>query len=228
MILPPVCPGPARSLPVSPDFVKSPLAAGRATLPDVRAPVQRFHRWAGTLDPVVGRLVHEAKERLHRLSGLHPKAMARLREQFNWSTHEVIILASIVEKEAAAADEQRLVASVFFNRLLDREFRPARRLQSDPTAAYGCMVAPGRAPSCKASARGVTASMLRDAANPYNTYAHPGLPPGPIGNPGESAILAVLDPAQTDFLFFVARGAGRHHFSRTLEQHNQAIRQIGR
>jgi UPF0755 protein len=70
--------------------------------------------------------------------------------------------------------------------------------------------------------------MLRDAANPYNTYAHPGLPPGPIGNPGESAILAVLDPAQTDFLFFVARGAGRHHFSRTLEQHNRAIRQIGR
>jgi UPF0755 protein len=179
-------------------------------------------------ESVVARLVREAKERLRKLSDLHPKAMARLRGQFGWSTHEVVILASIVEKEAAAADEQRTIASVFFNRLLDQQFRPARRLQSDPTAAYGCIVVPERAPSCRTRARGVTSSMLRDAANPYNTYAHPGLPPGPIGNPGESAISAVLDPARTDFLFFVARGAGRHHFSRTLVQHNRAIRESRR
>jgi UPF0755 protein len=70
----------------------------------------------------------------------------------------------------------------------------------------------------------VTPAILRDAKNPYNTYRHAGLPPGPIGNPGLRAIEAVLVPATTDYLFFVAQGEGRHAFSRTLSEHEAAIR----
>jgi len=65
--------------------------------------------------------------------------------------------------------------------------------------------------------------MLRDPDNPYNTYKRPGLPPGPIANPGEAAIAAVLEPAKTDYLFFVRTGNGRHSFSRTFSDHNRAI-----
>jgi UPF0755 protein len=65
--------------------------------------------------------------------------------------------------------------------------------------------------------------MLRDSANAYNTYRHAGLPPGPIANPGESAITAVLAPAVTDFLFFVGAGDGRHTFTRTFEEHEAAV-----
>lgn len=174
-------------------------------------------------EPVVKTLVREATGRLRKLGGLHPEGAARLRQVFGWSTHELVILASVVEKEAASAEEQRTIASVFFNRLLDRDFRPARRLQSDPTAGYGCLILPDVAASCRGGSQRITPAMLRDVSNPYNTYAHPGLPPGPIGNPGESALTAVLNPAKTDFLFFVAQQSGGHRFSRTLEQHNRAI-----
>jgi UPF0755 protein len=67
--------------------------------------------------------------------------------------------------------------------------------------------------------------MLRDASNPYNTYRHPGLPPGPIASPGEAAIRAVLSPAKSDYLYFVTQGGGRHRFSRTFAEHRGAIEQ---
>ena len=85
----------------------------------------------------------------------------------------------MVEKEAARADELPIVASVFFNRLDDATFKPARMLQSDPTAAYGCLASPALE-SCQGYAGRVTPLMLRDANNPYNTYRHAGLPPGPV------------------------------------------------
>jgi UPF0755 protein len=66
--------------------------------------------------------------------------------------------------------------------------------------------------------------MLEDAENPYNTYRHSGLPPGPISNPGKAAIAAVIDPEKHDYYYFVASGSGRHHFSKTLRQHNIAVR----
>jgi UPF0755 protein len=65
--------------------------------------------------------------------------------------------------------------------------------------------------------------MLRDSANRYNTYRHPNLPPGPIGNPGERALRAVLEPAKTEYLFFAAKGGGKHRFSRTFEEHREAV-----
>ena len=96
-------------------------------------------------------------------------------------------------------------------------------LQSDATAAYGCLIARAQVETCRDYTGLVTPAMLRDATNPYNTYKHPGLPPGPIANPSESAILSVLDPPDTPYFFFVAGAAKRHVFSRTLSEHERAI-----
>ena len=134
----------------------------------------------------------------------------------------MITLASIVEAEAAVAAELPVIAGVFLNRLRDPEFRP-KRLQADPTVSYGCRLQPSL-PSCAGfDGRRITRAMLAGADNPYNTYRHEGLPPGPVGNPGLAAVEAVLAPAEHDYLYFVARGGGRHAFSATLEEHNRAV-----
>jgi len=96
-------------------------------------------------------------------------------------------------------------------------------LQSDPTASYGCIIQGKDIPSCAEFKGAVTPALLRDAQNPYNTYRHPGLPPGPIANPGQASILAVLAPAHSDYLYFVAKGQGRHAFSRTFAEHREAL-----
>lgn len=177
-----------------------------------------------TPEAVIRTMVRTGRQRLRKLSDKHGAALQRLEKERGWSEHEVVTLASIVEREAARADERRRIASVYFNRLDDPEFKPRGTLQADPTAAYGCVVEPEAAPSCAAFTGKVTPALLRDAKNRYNTYKFAGLPPGPIANPGEGALEAVLSPEQTDFLFFVATGDGRHAFSRTLDEHNRAIR----
>lgn len=172
---------------------------------------------------VVAVLVAEAQKRLKRLQVELAASFQARRAQHGLSLHDVVTLASIVEKEAAKEDEKPLIASVFLNRLSDATFRPLRMLQSDPTASYGCLVVEPQPASC--SAGRPTPAMLRDASNPYNTYRHAGLPPGPISSPGEAAIRAVLEPAKTDFLYFVTQGGGRHRFSRTFAEHRSAIQQ---
>lgn len=121
---------------------------------------------------------------------------------------EVVILASIVEKETGAADERPLVASVFLNRL-----RQGMALQSDPTIIYGLEDFDGNI-------------RKRDIENPhpYNTYVHAGLPPGPIANPGRASLEAVLHPADTNYLYFVSRNDGTHEFSASLSDHLKAVR----
>jgi UPF0755 protein len=172
---------------------------------------------------VADEMVATTRKRLAALSESHAAELANLVTRYGWGEREVITLASVVEREAARADELAIIASVFFNRLDDETFKPLRTLQSDPTAGYGCLVDPS-IESCKGYSGRVTPAMLRDAKNPYNTYRHAGLPPSPIGNPGLRAIEAVLVPATTDYLFFVAQGEGRHAFSRTLSEHEAAIR----
>ncbi len=124
-----------------------------------------------------------------------------------FSRHEIVTLASIIEKEAVSADEKPIISSVFHNRL-----RIGMPLQSDPTAVYGVRAFSGRVSK---------ADIQRPS--PYNTYLTKGLPPGPIGNPGRDAVLAALNPAKTDFLYFVARQDGTHQFSRNLEEHDRAV-----
>lgn len=127
---------------------------------------------------------------------------------------ELVILASIVEKETAKADERPRVAGVFVNRL-----NKGMRLESDPTILYGLYG--GEAWTKDRSAIKVSE---KSADNPYNTYQIKGLPPGPIGNPGRAAMEAVANPSRTKDLFFVADGSGGHSFAETYEQHQANVR----
>lgn len=123
------------------------------------------------------------------------------------SPAEMVVLASIVEKETGKADERSRVARVFLNRL-DKKMR----LQSDPTIIYGLVGGKG------SLGRSLTRSDI-DSQTPYNTYVIPALPPAPIGNPGRAALEAVINPSQTKELYFVADGTGGHVFAETYEQH---------
>jgi UPF0755 protein len=173
---------------------------------------------------ILRRLVNESTKRHARVFDEHASALGKLQKDLGWTRHSVLVLASVVEKEAAMDEERPLVASVFLNRMYSETFRPKQRLQSDPTARYGCLLDPTSTPTCIGAEKGVTGPMVRDPLNPYSTYAHSGLPPGPICNPGERSLQAVLAPAKTKYLYFVATGGGRHKFSETYEDHRDAIR----
>lgn len=133
-------------------------------------------------------------------------------EQHNSEIHTIVTLASLVEKEAATPAERPVIASVFENRL-----RLHMLLQCDPTTVYAALL--------ENRYRGTIYKSDLASANPYNTYTHPGLPPGPICNPGVASLKAALNPAQTNYLYFVAKGDGSntHHFSATLTEHDQAV-----
>lgn len=178
-------------------------------------------------DKVIRRMVAEADRRYAAVFDKNADAFAELRQSFGWTRQEVISLASIVEKEAVADDERPVIASVFLNRLRDPKFRPEKRLQSDPTAVYGCLLRPEVTPTCAQADRGATGPMVRDPLNPYSSYAHPGLPPGPIANPSVRSVEAVLKPASTKYFYFVATGNGRHTFSETYQEHRDAIPRPG-
>ena len=128
-----------------------------------------------------------------------------------------VTLASLIEKETGRPDERDLVASVFHNRL-----RRGMRLESDPTTIYAAIL--------ENRYDGVIHSYDLESANPYNTYQHAGLPPGPIASPGAAALRAALQPAETSYLFFVARpdGSGGHAFSESLAAHNRAVAEYRR
>lgn len=172
---------------------------------------------------MVERLNKEANSRYQQVFSSLPTALSQLEHELGLSADDVVTLASVVEKEAANAAELRLVASVFLNRLRDPNFRPARMLQSDPTAGYGCKVYTQLA-SCAGYTGRVTPTMLRDPANPFNTYKRPGLPPSPIGNPSTTAVEAVLSAPSTNYYFFVSHNGGPHQFSQTLDAHEAATR----
>jgi UPF0755 protein len=124
------------------------------------------------------------------------------------SVHQIVVLASIVEKEAKYEDERPIIARVFINRL-----KSGRPLESCATVFYVL-----KADTPLTNKRKLTDQDLK-VDSPYNTYLHIGLPPGPICSPGANSINAVISPADVDYLYFVAKGDGRHHFSRTYREH---------
>ena len=153
-----------------------------------------------TPEEILGKMVQRMRAKLT------PEIHGRARE-LGLSMHQLLTLASIIEREAIVKDEQRLIAAVFWNRM-----KIGMPLQADPTVQYA--VAKER----RALSR---ADLAVD--HPYNTYVRPGLPPGPIASPGLDAIHATLEPAPVKYLYFVARDDRRHHFSTTMQEHNSAV-----
>lgn len=128
----------------------------------------------------------------------------------NTDVHKMVTMASIVEKETAVPEERPKVASVYYNRLARR-----MALGADPSVIYAELLS--------GTYQGELHHDDLATKSPYNTYRYPGLPPGPIANPGKSALEAALHPAQTDYLYFVSDGNGHHRFARSLEEHNKNI-----
>ena len=143
--------------------------------------------------------------------GGKPQVLAYLIPDPNDSPVErTVIMASIVEKETAVAEERPLVASVYYNRLAKKI-----ALDADPSIIYAELLA--------GSYSGALHHDDMRFKSRYNTYRYPGLPPGPIGNPGKSALEAAMHPAQSDYYYFVADAAGHHRFAHTIEEHNNNV-----
>ncbi len=164
----------------------------------------RFSR-SMTAEEILGRMIE-------RFYVIFEVTMHRRAQELNLSLHQTVTLASLIEKETGASEERFLVSAVFHNRL-----RQGLRLQSDPTVIYGLQDFDGN----------LTHRDLR-APTLYNTYTFRGLPPGPIANSGLESLLAALNPAPVDYLYFVAKGNRQHYFSSNLSEHNRAVRRFQR
>ncbi|HEY1811895.1 MAG TPA: endolytic transglycosylase MltG [Kofleriaceae bacterium] len=173
---------------------------------------------------VLERLIARYQEVWNELLAQHGRDAAHIKDKLHWSDRDILTMASIVEKEAVDPAERPRIAQVFINRLVNSDFK-SHRLETDPTIRYGCEVPLQKSAACagwNVQDRLHTAQ-LRDQDNPYNTYTHEGLPPGPISNPGRRSIEAVLAPDGSDYLYFVAKDARNHVFSRTLEEHKRNV-----
>ncbi len=154
------------------------------------------------------------------LKGLVKMMVARFHEVYKdvpptaMSRHQLVTLASIIEKETGAPEERPIISSVFHNRL-----NQGMRLQTDPTIIYGIFVATG-----SWNKKISRADLSKD--NPYNTYTRDGLPPGPIANPSREALLAASQPQQSPYLYFVSRNDGTHTFTKTYQDHERAVMQF--
>lgn len=186
---------------------------------------------------VLERLIERHQEVWNALVAKHPKDTAKLKERLKWSDRDILTMASIVEKEAIDPAERPRIAQVFINRLTSPSFKP-RKLQTDPTIRYGCMVPLQKSSACLAwhepckkagkpmGCDRLHRAQLDDADNPYNTYAHEGLPPGPISNPGKASIEATLSPDGSDYFYFVAtsKSSRTHAFAKTVDEHERNVR----
>ena len=172
---------------------------------------------------IVTKLIKRHQQVFEAVRGQYFEAAEELQKEFDWDQHEIVTLASIVEKETAVKEERPHIARVFLNRLRFDSFKP-KRLETDPTIIYGCTVPEQKSEACQSFEGRIRRIHLRDPDNPYNTYTHEGLPPGPISNPGRAAIEGVLNPRKSRALFFVARNDGTHHFSATRAEHEAAVK----
>ena len=168
----------------------------------------------GYLFPSTYRVTHKttAKQLCRSMTSEFRRRWATITGNKQADVHRLVTLASLVEKETAVKAERPLVAAVFSNRL-----SRSIPLQCDPTTVYAALL--------ENRYRGTIYKSDLASTNPYNTYAHAGLPPGPIANPGAASLRAAFTPAKADFLYFVAKpdGSGSHHFSATLEEHLKAV-----
>lgn len=158
-----------------------------------------------TTEKVVEMMLDEFKQQWTEKFDAEAQNLGRTR-------HEIVTLASVIEKEAQSKPERPRISSVFHNRLTRKW-----KLQADPTVLY----------ALGNPERPLTRTDLQ-VDSPYNTYKYKGLPPGPIANPGIDSIVAALRPEKTEYFYFVAIGDGKHHFSKTLSEHNRMIRKMRR
>jgi UPF0755 protein len=158
-----------------------------------------------------------------RTQGL-PEIMAAMVKRFRQEAaavgltsdvHRVVTMASIIEKETAVPEERPLVASVYYNRLSSR-----MALGADPSVIYAKLL--------DGTYQGALHHEDMRVNSPYNTYRYPGLPPGPIANPGRSSLEAAMHPATSDYFYFVSDGNGHHRFARSLEEHNHNVAALRR
>lgn len=185
---------------------------------------------------VIDRLITRHQEVWNQLVQKHPKDTAKLKDKLGWSDREILTMASIVEKEAVDPSERPRIAQVFINRLTSERFKP-KRLETDPTIRYGCLVPVQKSAACVAwielctkagkppGCERLRSLQLEDGDNPYNTYRHEGLPPGPISSPGKASIEATLAPDGSDYFFFVAtsKNSRTHAFAKTIEEHKKNV-----
>jgi UPF0755 protein len=183
---------------------------------------------------VLERLIQRHQEVWQEVIAKHAKDTAKIKDKLRWTDRDILTMASIVEKEAVEPSERPRIAQVFINRLTKPEFKP-KRLETDPTIRYGCLVPAKKSAACVAwnepcAKQGLPPgcdrlhrAQLDDKDNPYNTYQHEGLPPGPIANPGRRSMEAVVSPDGSDFLYFVAKNDRQHVFSKTFEDHKKAV-----
>jgi UPF0755 protein len=165
-----------------------------------------------TAEQLVNRLLYEFDQRVT------PDMRAKAQEQ-GLTLHEAITLASIVERETVLPEEAPLIASVYLNRI-----RAQTYLNADPTVQYAIGYVPETQQWWKTP---VTLAEYQHVNSPYNTYLNVGLPPGPIAAPSMNSIQAVLEPAETDYFYFLATGDGGHVFARTLEEQNANLAKYG-
>ena len=173
---------------------------------------------------VLTRLVEQHRIVWDRVQRKHPKQIDALRKKLGWSDRDILIMASIVEKEAVIDQERPRIAQVFINRLTSPSFSP-KRLETDPTIRYGCTVPLEKSEGCKKwdPTQRLRRAQLDDTDNPYNTYRQEGLPPGPICSPGERSLLATVNPDGSNYFYFVAKDDHSHVFSRTYAEHERAV-----
>ncbi len=171
---------------------------------------------------VLTMLVRRTQAVMAELRSKYPTELERLAKQHKFGDREIVLMASLVEKETARPEERPRIAGVFYNRLRLPTFVP-HLLQTDPTIVYGCTVPIEKSAACGKFEGRIRRIHLDDKDNAYSTYAHEGLPPGPISNPGRDALIAAIKPDPTPYLYFVSKNDGSHYFSKTVAEHEAAV-----
>jgi UPF0755 protein len=203
------------------------LGVPNATLEGYLYPDTYRFRPGSSAQKVLAAMVKHAEEVLKQLGKQHADGVAMLKKEYNFGPREIVLMASLVEKETAQPAERPRIAGVFLNRLKLPTFVP-HRLETDPTIVYGCTVPAKKSAACRQFEGRIRKMHLNDKDNPYNTYTHEGLPPGPIANPGRAALEAVLKPDMTPYLYFVSKNDGTHYFSKTRAEHEAAVNKYQR